>query len=128
MIAQEVRDNYLNSKKEEYKRLFEELREKYENDRKANNLFLKDEKVFYISNSVIFREKELFEFDLLQKELVKCLPSIQANVVLSSIKTRSLQLLEQKRDVLSEQIEITVQTWMKVHEGYNFLRYLSNYI
>ncbi len=115
-IAQEERDKYLNREKDEYKNLFQKLRSKYEEDRLANNLFLRDETVFYISNNSLFRERELFEFDQFQKELMKCLPDIQANVVLSSIKTKSLKLVKQKRDVILKEIDATVSSWMDVHE------------
>jgi predicted GTPase len=115
-IPQEQRDKYLNRERDEYKSLFVKLRSKYEEDRLVNNLFLRDEKVFYISNNSLFRERELFEFDEFQEKLMKSLPDIQANVVLSSIKTRSLKLVEQKRDVLLREIDVTVKSWMDVHE------------
>jgi len=115
-IPQEERDKYLNRQRDEYQSLFDKLRTKYEEDRAANNLFLRDEKVFYISNNSLFRERELFEFDKFQEELMKSLPDIQANVVLSSIKTRSLKLVELKRDVLLREIDVTVKSWMDVHE------------
>ncbi len=109
-IPQQVRDEYLNPSSNKYVNLFKELKERYENDRIKNNLFLRDELVFYISNDILFRE--LFEFNQFLTKLSESLPKFQANIILGLVKTKSLEILKTKKNIIESEIDKFVNAYI----------------
>lgn len=119
------RNLYLNPLADEYKNLFKELRDNYEKHRLENNAYLKDEKeIFYLSTKPEYRE--LFEFNIFVEKLINSLPKFQADIIISEIRSKSINLLNQKKSTIESEIPKIVSEGIDLQTDMNhYKRWLN---